>query len=170
VRPGTFPEFRDLLVMTLEEHWPELEPLCIAPLKGKALAAALKAIAIRGGQHGICAQHLLQNFDTLILFLKSSRFRNDPRQIANALAGAPSIGFWRSLRLGQTQPCQQRIGMRALKGYIRRKHYRLFAMLQQRDDELHFVNAKKRYRTKDPVIRDMFAQAIYHVWNMARRG
>jgi len=178
VRPGpklkyhreSFILWRNHLVEMLESHWPEIEPHCIPKVKADSLRAALEKIEKHtSSQHQLCANRLLQNFPVLLSFLASKRFRGDPRQIANALAGVPDIGFWRSLKIGQAEPCQDRIGQRALKSYIRRKHHGFYSELQQRINPTHFTNTKRAYRTKDKMIRDYYAQAIYEAWIAAKR-
>jgi hypothetical protein len=160
--------FRDLIVDMLETHWPEIQLTCVPILRAESLKVALKIIARRDtSQHGICAQHLLRNYETLLRFLRTNRFRGDPRQIANALAGAPTLGFWRSLKLGQAEPCPARIGQRALKAYIHRKHRTLYDELEERIDLVHFTNTWRNYRKRDKNIRDFLASAIHHAWIVA---
>jgi hypothetical protein len=146
-----------------------MEPACV-PVRPESLNRVLKAIAHKtaGSQHQVCADHLLEHFNVLLQFLATDRFRGDPRQIANALAGVPSISFWRSLKVGQTEPCLNRIGQRALKAYIRRKHPRLYSDLETRINLVHFINVHRAYRTKDETIRDHYANAIHSAWIEAR--
>ncbi len=96
---------RNYLVNMLENYWPEQFPLMSRPSKPKTLREFLIIIAKPNfGMNGEMAKHLLDNFESLIEFLKSNRFRNDPRQIANALAGVPELSFWRSLKLCGASP------------------------------------------------------------------
>jgi hypothetical protein len=164
-RPEHFLQWRDLLVEMLESNWPEIEPTCVPEVDETAFTSALEAIAHKGGsQHQSCAEHLLRNLGMLLKFLGTSRFRGDPRQLANALAGAPQLTFWRSLKLAQADPCELRIGQRALKAYIRRKHPGLYREFEKNIDLLHFTNVWRAYRIKDTNISDYYARAIHHVW------
>jgi hypothetical protein len=168
-RSEDFTLWRDLLVDMLESHWPEIEPHCVPVVKAAGFRIALKAIAQKGGsQHQHCANHLLRNSETLLKFVGKSRFRGDPRQIANALAGVPKLGFWRSLKLGQAEPCRELIGQRALKAYIRRKHRGLYDELEEKIDLVHFINVWRAYRKQDDNIRDYYPRAIHHAWIVAK--
>jgi hypothetical protein len=168
-RPEDFLQWRDLLVDMLESNWPEIEPTCVPMVKATALTSALEVVAHKSGsQHQSCAEHLLQNSGMLLKFLGTSRFRGDPRQLANALAGAPKLTFWRSLKLGQAEPCRQRIGQRALKAYIRRKHPGLYRKLEKNIDLVHFINVWRAHRNQDDNIRDYYPSAIHHAWNVAK--
>jgi hypothetical protein len=81
----------------------------------KYLKSVLARIAIPTNIiHYDAAMHLSKNFYSVVDFLGSDRFRGDPRQIANALAGAPRH-WWTSLKIYQSEPCDFPIGNRALK-------------------------------------------------------
>jgi hypothetical protein len=167
-RGEDFMRFRDCMVDMLESYWPEIEPSCVPVVRAAALRDVLKAIAQTvGSQHRICIERLLRNFRVLVEFLGTDRFRGDPRQVANALAGVPEIGYWRSLRLGQAEPCRGRIGQRALKAYIRRRHPTLYDKLEEEIELVHFANVWRTYRSKDANLRIYHAKAILHAWMVA---
>ena len=89
---------RDTLVQMLESYWPEIEPLCWPRQKPKPLTVVFEAIASQPGSwYTQASKHLAEHVDKLVEFLSTDRFRRDPRQIANAFAGFPAIGIWRSL-------------------------------------------------------------------------
>ena len=145
---------RDAIVHALEACWPELQPLLLRPQEPEGIRERLgllaKSLHQRGDER---LNHLLRQdvFPQMLEFLKSDRFRGDPRRLANALAGVPNVRWWRSLRVCEAHPCWSRIGERALQDYLRRKHRRLFRdLLDCGDDLVCIASALKRYRSKDP--------------------
>jgi hypothetical protein len=155
---------RDQLVQMLEYYWPEIEPLTRHPNSG-ALKSVLTAIRKQtGSRYEQPAMHLLRQLPELIKFLLTDRFRRDPRQIANALAGVPLIGIWRSLKVCQANPCNIPIGDRALRTYICRKHPQLYRTLIANDSLPHFASALRDYRTSDAKMRSFTPLSLYHSW------
>lgn len=159
---------RDTLVQMFENYWPEFEPLCCPKAKPKSLLRVLEAIsALKMSSYTHAAQHLTKHFDTFLEFLASNRFRRDPRQIANALAGVPQVGLWRSLKLGQSRPSNYPIGQRAVKAYLKRKHPVLYRRLAADQDILNFVSALRGYRTKDRWLGGLKAGYLHMCWRQA---
>jgi len=135
------------------------------------LRRALETIAEREGslpasqrRHDWPALHLLKHFPELIQFLSSDRFRRDPRQVANAFAGVPSVSVWRSLKLCQADPCNNPIGSRAIRSYIRRKHPELYQRLLADYSLVNFATALKSYRSKDQKLNQFGAQYLFLCW------
>lgn len=156
---------RDQLVRMLEQYWPEIRPFCIRP-KAAHLKAILSAISKADhGRHELSAKHLLKHLPDVVNFVSGDRFRDDPRQIANAFAGFPQIGIWRSLKLCQANACMDPIGDRAIRAYIRRKHRTLFRYLSEDYSLINFVRALKRYRSTDSKLNMYGAAALYECWN-----
>ncbi len=159
---------RDDIVRMLEEYWPELQLFFAWSDKSANIKAALESIARRpehipGGHDRISAQHLLDHFDTLVAVLSSDRFRGDPRQVANAMAGVPDIGWWRSLKICGETPCSLPVGERAVREYLRRKHKRLYEILVAADDPSLTL---QQYRTRDRLIIAMQSDPRYaaQIW------
>ncbi len=160
---------RDTLVRMFENHWPELEPLCWPKSKAKSLLRVLEAIsAEKMSSYAQAARRLIEQFDSVLKFLASDRFRHDPRQIANALAGVPQVGLWRSLKLGQSRSCTYPIGQRAMKAYLKRKHPMLYRRLAADPDLLNFVSVLRSYRTKDRWLAGLNAQYLHQCWQQAK--
>lgn len=159
---------RDTLVQMFETYWPEIEPLCGPKAKPKSLLRILEAVsAEKMSSYAQAAKHLVKNFDYVLKFLASDRFRRDPRQIANALAGVPQVGLWRSLKLCQSRPTSNPIGQRAMKAYLKRKHPVLYRRLAADVDILNFVSALRTYRTKDRWLAGLNADYLYMCWQQA---
>jgi len=159
---------RDTLVQMFENHWPELEPLCWPKAKPKSLLRVLETIsAEKMSSYAQAARRLIEQFDSVLKFLASDRFRHDPRQIANALAGVPQVGLWRSLKLCQSRPTSYPIGQRAMKAYLERKHPVLYRRLAADLDLLNFVSALRSYRTKDRWLAGLNAQYLHQCWQQA---
>lgn len=156
---------RDTMIQMLEAYWPEIEPLCWPKPKPKSLFRVLEKISAQKlSSYAQAAGHLTGHFGHFLKFLASDRFRRDPRQIANALAGFPQVGLWRSLKLGQSRPSNYPIGARAMRAYIRRKHPVLFRRLAADVDLLNFVSALRSYRTRDRWLAGLNAQYLHQCW------
>ena len=182
-RPGPVPVHfaglisdRNRLVEMLEWYWPEFEPLCWPKPNLQALKELLQRIVNHQqsrpssqGRYLWVAKHLLDNLPALIGFLASDRFRRDPRQIANAFAGLPKIGTWRSLKLCQASPRNDPIGHRAIKSYIRRKHTELYGRLLADHSIVNFATALKTHRTKDTNIKGLSAEYLLLFWDESNR-
>jgi hypothetical protein len=160
---------RDTLVQMLECYWPELEPLCWPKPKPHVLKMVLKAIpGQQAGWYAQASDHLVGHIDNLVEFISSDRFRRDPRQVANALAGFPTIGIWRSLKLCQSNPCNHPIGNRAIRAYIRRRHPELFRSLDADYSLPNFASALRAYRTKDQKLSAFGAEYLYQSWKQCK--
>jgi hypothetical protein len=156
---------RDTMIQMLEAYWPEIEPLCWPKPKPKSLLRVLEKISAQKlSSYSQAAGHLTRHFEPFLKFLASDRFRRDPRQIANALAGVPQVGLWRSLKLSQSRPSKYPIGTRAMRAYIRRKHPVLFRRLAADMDLLNFVSALRSYRTRDRWLTGLNAQYLHQCW------
>jgi hypothetical protein len=152
-------DFRDQLVMLIEWFWPEILQACALPLNKKFLLRVLSAIKLKVSCEA--SAHLVTHIDELVKFLTArSRnpphtrtFRNDPRQLSNAMAGEPLISFWTSMRKCELKAnrCESAIGQRAIRSYIERKHRRLAAMLREvkTGDILGYRRALKNYDLRD---------------------
>jgi hypothetical protein len=152
-------QFRNQLVMLVETFWPEIQQACILPLDNKFLFGVLSAIELKVPCEA--SAHLVTHINKLIEFLNARgrkppharTFRNDPRQLANAMAGAPLIGFWTSMRKCELKAnrCPTAIGQRAIRSYIERKHRELATMLREvkTGDILGYRRALKNYDLRD---------------------
>jgi hypothetical protein len=160
---------RDTLVQMLESYWPEIEPLCWPRPKPKPLSLVFEAITNQQGSwYARASKHLVEHIDKLVDFLSTDRFRRDPRQIANAFAGFPAIGIWRSLKLCQSNPCNHHIGNRAIKAYIHRKHPDLFRDLDADYSLPNFASALRTFRTKDQKLSAFRADDLYQCWEQSK--
>jgi hypothetical protein len=160
---------RDTLVQMLEYYWPELESLCWPKPKPKILKMVLEAIPSQhAGWYAQASKHLVEQIDNLVKFVTTDRFRRDPRQIANALAGFPKVSIWRSLKLCQSSPCNHPIGSRAIKSYIRRRHPELFRNLDADYSLPNFASALRGYRTKDQSLAAFRADYLYQSWKQCK--
>jgi hypothetical protein len=183
-RPGPKPKHssgmlthnRDELVQMLELYWPEIEPLCWPMPNRQGLEELWQRIARHDEglppsqqRHLWAAQHLLTHLPKVIEFLAGDRFRRDPRQIANAFAGVPNIRTWRSLKLCQASPCNDAIGRRAIRAYIRRKHRKLYERLSTDHSIVNFATALRAYRTRDASIRALSAEYLLGCWDDSTR-
>ncbi len=160
---------RDSLVEMLEAYWPELEFLCRPSPNEQELESALHAIAkAQAGHYSHPAKKLIGHLPELVDFLSSDRFRGNPRQIANAFAGFPKIGIWRSLKQCQSRPCNRPIGQRAIKSYISRKHPNLYRELIADYSLPNFARALRAYRSQDRKLDPFRADYLYLCWQSCK--
>jgi hypothetical protein len=158
---------RDELVCYLEMNWPDIELYCYPTLDADRLKTVLQCLA----RQVPALDHLVQNFSALERFLRTDRFRGDPVQMANAMAGVPYVSFWRSLKLCQSCECCIGPGMKAVKSYVRRKHPRLYANLELNPtDLLHFIRSMRNYATREPqlVVYKQSPRQLLEAWNAAK--
>ena len=162
---------RDDLIDMLESYWPEILPTC-SPLTPNDLHRVLEAITTRGQKRQTeAAQHLLQNFDVLIGFLQSDRYRGEPRHIAYALAGVPHVSWWRSLKYCGKREHRPMIprGHRAIRDYLKRKQPEVYKCLLKADgDVLKIAVALKKMRSQDTTVQLLQVNARHaaEIWHM----
>jgi hypothetical protein len=151
---GDILRFRDQLVMILEEYWPELQTVTHTPVVRVALLRVLTAIHKKSQSEA--SEHLVLYVDRFIDLIKKNRVRNDPRQVANALAGSPKLAILTSLkRCGKKgNRCEIAIGQRARRAYLERKHPRLARLLSfvSRGELPEYAQALRDYDFRDPNI------------------
>jgi hypothetical protein len=92
----------------------------------------------------------------LIELINKDRVRNDPRQVANALAGLPEVTLMTSLKIcgRKANVSEMSIGERALRARIERRH-RKFAKKLSRvrpGNMLGYFQALKAYDFRDPKV------------------
>ena len=153
------------LVQMLEYYWPEIEPLCFPKPNAEGLRMVLASIPRQMlDRYKLPAKKLLSLLPEVLKFLPTDRCRRDPRQIANAFAGVPAVGKWRSLRICQADPCNHPVGSRAIRAYIRRKHLELHGRLKADDSLLNFVTALRAYRSKDAKLKAFVPKYLFDSW------
>jgi hypothetical protein len=158
---------RDELIEMLESYWPEIGPSC-NDLDPERLRGVLELIAqpIHGRNAGP-AKHLLRHFDKLIEFLRTERYRGDPRQIANAIAGVDKVSWWRSLKHCGAHPSDKVRDDRAIRDYLRRKHPEIYRRLEiAGGDVLRIAVGLKNVRSKDSTVSLLKSNAQYaaQIW------
>jgi uncharacterized small protein (DUF1192 family) len=160
---------RDRMVEMLESFWPEIEPLCTPRPNSVELKRVLKAIGGQmQGRYKDSATHLLRSLPVLVSFLYGDRFRSNPRNIANALAGVPRISTWRSLKICQASSCNLAIGDRAIRAYTLRKHPALHEKLNIARSMASFAGVLKTYSTKDARLKQFSAEALFYAWGQCK--
>jgi len=152
---------RDALIHWLEENWPELRIAIRKARKPEHLAPALR------GAKGIGTHPFQPPFyreweaylPILWEFLESGRYHNNPRNIANAMAGIPELSWKRSFDICVSSPSTVEIQKRAVIDYLFRKvPYRLKAIhkAQGNVDEIRRILSR---RTKDRQLQFLATQA-----------
>src|SRR4051812_41076314 len=129
---------RDEMIEMLESYWPEIGPFC-NKVNEKLIRTSLELITHSDHREKAkAARHLLQHFHTLLAFLRSNRYRNEPRNIANAVAGVPAVSWWRSLRhCGSKEHRSEKTrNERAIRDYLRRKHPHLYRRFERANGDV----------------------------------
>jgi len=143
-------ERRDALILWLESNWPELRTAIRRAREPRDLGQAFRSAEGLGSYPWKPEFHQQpENYsEALCAFLRSGRYRENPRNIANAMAGLPYMGWKRSFDICSSHPSQLDIHPRAVADYLRRKApYRLRALVRAKTvEEVSQIMAK---RTKD---------------------
>jgi hypothetical protein len=158
-KPGQMPAYsladllarRNALVTFLEMNWPEIK------------------LAILAAQSSADLQHVFQNARKPIAalvepefvqqpteflekcweFVKSKRYCNNPRRLADALAGLPKLSWKRSFDVCSGSRCTQAIEPRAVRDFLLRKFPQRLKELLQVHTEPEVISVLQRSRTKD---------------------
>lgn len=163
---------RNALLELFEEFWPEFDLLFRRPDRPADIRALLKAFHKRPplGRYRAAVDHLLENLDTLLVVLKSNRYRSNPRSLANSLAGVPHVSWWRSMKVCAERGYPSLLGDRVLKSYVERKYPHIARVFNEAKNEFELAVRTKGMRTKDAEISRLFSSADYawRVWQSGR--
>jgi hypothetical protein len=141
---------RHKLIWFLEEYWPELLKMLTRKSSETAIRTRLQMFSeSRFGPHALHAKYLLDRLPFLLNFIRSRDYTGDPRQIANALAGVPENAWPTSLKRCRAIPCENAIGPRALRDYLRRNFPGVHAKLLNAKDADAVVRAMAATQTVD---------------------
>jgi hypothetical protein len=176
---------RNMFVKLFEASWLEIEPLCgrwapdglrlsVKPDMDSMQQTFLRLSAeLSGSEVGGYAAKALDRIDFIKTFLNNPKMRRcfsgnpqraenrsggSPRQLANALAGVPQIGLWRSLAVCGARPnrCTLPPQEQALPSYLRRAHPLLARAAKTKLGLPFFIDFMKRYRRcNDPMISQL---------------
>ena len=142
---------RDTLVEVFEENWPELHLALRKAKKPADLLQPLKRLQRR-------ASNLYQPpfldtpeeyLDDLWAFLHTGRYRENPRNLAAAMAGVHGVSWKRSFDLGSSNPSNLPLARRAYREFLRRKFPHRLRELLQAENEIEVADILARSRTKD---------------------
>lgn len=119
---------RDDLINFLEPRWPDLLKHMRRPKSSAHLEQAIK-VASPGAETTWPYLHLTRNIRELWDYLKSGRYKGEPRQIANAMAGVPDMTWRSALDACTKHPSRLPINPPAFKDHIRRYNPELLRAL-----------------------------------------
>lgn len=141
---------RDHFIHKLEEVWPELR---LVLKTAKTEAALKKALGTFIGPYKTTdwARQLQDQADLVLEFIYSKDYRDNPRNLANAIAGTPELSLHRSFKRCRDNPTKLRIGERAVRDYLRRKHPHVFPRLSRARTEDAIAKIMERTNTNDAV-------------------
>ncbi len=149
---------RDGWVAFLERHWPELKVILRTARSAQDLA--MKMTVYEQGSEAEYVWKLRDNFDLLRAFLDSSDYRGNPRNLANAIAGAPALTWQTSFRRCRDHQCEDLIGKRAVRDYLRRRYHKMFKRLLKAKNPVVTKSILTRSRSKDPNLRWLRNNAV----------
>lgn len=119
---------RDDLVNFIEVRWPDLVSHMRTRKGLEHLVQTLKNVS-PGAQTTWPYLHLTENIGELWEFLRSGRYKGEPRQIAYAMAGVPEMAWRSSLDACTKSPSRLHINPPAFKDHIRRHNPELLRTL-----------------------------------------
>jgi len=113
-----FTSRRAKLINFIEPQWPDLVAIVVRPSSMVGLLAGLEKVSGGSKQSWAC-RHVKEHLVDLWEFLNSGRFRGEPRDVANALAGVPEMKWRTSLERGRKDPSNQQLAPSALAEHIK---------------------------------------------------
>jgi hypothetical protein len=165
VTKDTLLGYRDTLIEVFEENWPELHLAFRKATEPADLLQPLKNLKRR-------ASYLYQPpfldspeeyIEDLWAFLQTKRYRENPRNVAAAMAGVHGVSWKRSFDVGSSNPSHLSLARRAYREYLRRKFPHRLRDLLQAENETQVAEILVRSRTKDRhyrVLRDDPGQVL----------
>ncbi len=113
-----FTSRRDQLINFIEPQWPDLVAIVVRPSSLVGVLAGLEKVS-GGSKQSWAYRHVKEHLVDLWEFLNSGRFRGEPRDVANALAGVPEMKWRTSLERGRKNPSNQQLAPSALAEHIK---------------------------------------------------
>lgn len=123
IQPEEFAHRRDRLVQFIEIRWPQLVNGLNRRKSAKSFLKTL-ADASPGAEAAWPYQQLKGHVHALQEFMRSGRYRGEPRQLAYAMAGLPELSWRSSLDYGTKHPSSLRICLPTFADHIRRHNPR----------------------------------------------
>jgi hypothetical protein len=154
---------RDALIHWLEDNWPELRRAIRRADKAEHLIPALrraKGIGSYEWQPPFYTEWK-QYWPLMWEFTQTKRYRNNPRNIANAMAGIPEISWKRSFDLCSSHPSHLEIQKRAVLDYLQRKVPERLKAIRRADGDTEQIREILQKRTKDRQLHILGHQAEY---------
>jgi hypothetical protein len=143
---------RDSLIYWLEDNWPELSRAIRKAKNGEQLIPALRRmrpLSTQYEQPPFCCDWK-QHWPLLWEFVsKSKRYFNNPRNIANALAGIPELSWKRSFDVCSNHPSHLEIQARAVLDYLRRNVPERLKAIRAVNGDVEQIQQILQTRTKD---------------------
>jgi hypothetical protein len=169
-RPGKKPAYRepallarrDAVVTYLEMNWPEIRLAIQTAQSPEDLKQAFKK-AQRPAAALVEPEFVRQPLEFLnecFAFVRSERYSNNPRRLADAMAGLPKLRWKRSLDICSASKCTLLIEPRAIRDWLRRKYPQRLRELLRVSDKAEIVSILQRSRTKDPQYRALLENPI----------
>jgi len=149
------------LTTWLEQNWPRL---LVAMRKAESSGNTSDAMAalIDAKNHGIQGvfqppfYHSPEQFETALgAFLKSGRYRGNPRNLAAAMAGLPEVSWKRSFDICIQHPYKTGFAIQAYWDYMERKFPDRLRELEEAKTPLEVKIVLARSRTNDLVYRHL---------------
>jgi hypothetical protein len=142
---------RDTLVDVFEENWPELHSAFRKAKTPADLLQPLKQLKRRASY--IYQPPFLDSpenyLDNLWEFLQTKRYRENPRNVAAAMAGVHVVSWKTSFDVGSSNPSNLPLAPRTYREYLRRKFPDRLRELLLAENETQVRDILARSRTKD---------------------
>jgi hypothetical protein len=142
---------RDTLVEVFEENWPEMHLAFRKATKPADLLQPLKHLK-RGASYLHQPPFLdspEEYIEDLWAFLQTERYRENPRNVAAAMAGVHGAKWKRSFDVASSNPSNLPLAQRAYREYLRRKFPQRFRELLRAENETQVADILARSPSKD---------------------
>jgi hypothetical protein len=158
-KPGIAPAYRlyewlarrDAAVTFLEMNWPEIKRALQRARKPQDLEEALRSA--QKPTAALVEPEFVQNpaefLDEFWEFTKSKRYCNNPRWLADAMAGLPKSSWKRSFDVCGRSKCTLTIHARAIRDFLQRKFPQRLRELTRARTDATVLSILQRSRTKD---------------------
>jgi hypothetical protein len=163
---------RDTLILWLEENWPELSHAIKRARKAEQLIPIMRKMRPLSSHHEQppFIKEWNRYWPKLWEFIaRSGRYYNNPRNIANALAGVPELSWKRSFDVCSSHPSHLSIQPRAVLDYLLRNVPERLKAIRAANGDVERIRDILESRTKDNHLVMLSLQAM-HVAQYLKEG
>ena len=151
IRLEEYLERREYIINIVEWHWPELALVIKKARKSEDLRDKIVFPGINPHTSKF-AMYPNDCLKELWAFVNSNRFRGNPRNMANAMAGLPEVSWKRSFDIGSMNPSPKLLHNRVIRDYMKRHHPERLKDLLKAKTQPEIKKALNKIRSKNRTI------------------